>query len=83
MDIDKFAHGNCDFCDYEKQSICLSCKKIILHEAIKAGIYEAFSNGQDYEEAIKQGICEGMPDMSYLKRDLIDSVRSIISGERI
>ena len=40
MDIDKFAAGSCDFCN-DAKDICLSCKKIIMHEAIKSGISDS------------------------------------------
>jgi len=33
MDIDKFAGGQCDFCDYRNSKPCLSCVKIIMYES--------------------------------------------------
>lgn len=80
MDINIFSDCICVGCRHE-EGVCISCKKIIMYEAIKDGIDRALSNfSADICIAFQEGAKEGVYNALPLHSDLILAIREAHYG---
>lgn len=68
--------SNCDHCDYEKSKVCVNCQKKVMFDAVFSAIIALLKDvsTEGIYESIRLGVFEAMPDLSYTKDDIVETI---------